>query len=174
MDVYLCVGAWDDPKSKIVQWITSSSYSHAWMEYDSPTWQGRMVVHSDSKGVVIESLSSFYERRGMCSSRAVYKVLSGDTSKGFFFSKNYLGKSYGYLTLFRNASLLLLFKLGMKFLKPVSDVGKYTCAEFVTLFLQNSGLAEELNGEHTWPGLLEEYLNDNPELYKRVYRKVSN
>ncbi len=164
----VCFGRWNDWKSKIICWVTRSEWSHVWLEYESAQWQSTMVVHADSKGVMIEPLTNFHERRKRPSKRLSYKVMAGDVSLGFAQSKQYLGKDYGYLALFKNAIILLLLRFGVKNLSGAKTADKFICSEFALLFLQHSNVHDcELDAKDVWPGRLAEHLETLPEAFER-------
>ncbi len=165
--VTICFGRWADLKSRIIRWITKSEWSHVWIEYNSERWNSRLVVHADSKGVIIEPKSSFLERRKQPLAVVEYEI-SGYTSRAFALSKEYLGKDYGYWTLILNSFLLLARRLGIKNLRGVRDIGKYTCSEFTTLFIQNAGISCKLDAELTWPGKLYDWIIVHLREFKRI------
>lgn len=171
-NVRICFGRWNNLRSKFIRWLTRSKWSHVWIEYNSSIWKDTIVIHVDLKGVIIEGLDNFHKRRGIPSSIIHYKVIKGNLSSGFAKCTSYLGKKYGYWTLFRNSVLLLLRRIGFKNLKPASDSDKFTCSEFVTLLLKHSNVhACNLVPEHTWPGLLAEHFNANSDTFKEVLQK---
>lgn len=167
-EVYICFGRWATLKSWLIRWVTRSEWSHVWIEYSSDRWQSRMVVHSDLKGVIVEPVSNFYERRSRPSASAIYKVSKGRTDLGFLESKRYLGKDYGYIAVIINIFLLLLWRAGFKGLEGVRDVGRYICSEFCTLFIKHCQIPCDLDPEHTWPGKLNDWITSHPNYFRKV------
>ncbi|RLI84122.1 MAG: hypothetical protein DRP01_08415, partial [Archaeoglobales archaeon] len=55
MAIYLGFGNQDNLKSWLIQKVTKGKYSHSWIEYDSSTWGGRMIVHAQDNGIVIQT-----------------------------------------------------------------------------------------------------------------------
>jgi hypothetical protein len=168
--VVIKFGCWDTLKSRLIRWLTKSKWSHVWIEYYSKRWQRPMVVHSDKKGVIIEPSLNFYMRRDPPVESIEYKLHSQqcNLSAGFYDSANYLGKDYGYIALILNSIILILWRMGWKSLKGVRDIGKYTCSEFVTLFIKNCNIRCELDAEYTWPGKLEEWIKTRENYFRKV------
>lgn len=164
-NVYIRFGAWNNLKSKVIRWVTRSKWSHVWIEYDSKRWGGRMVVHADAKGVIIEPLLNFLERRGAPTSTAIYKVNKGNPDSAFIESRYYLGKDYGFRTVILNALLLLLVRLGWQGKGAFRDSGKYVCSEFATLFIKHAEIDCPLDPEATWPGKLADWMETRPDTF---------
>jgi len=180
-NVYICFGRWNDLKSKVIRWITKSEWSHVWLEYNSDEWGHRMVVHADAKGVIVEPVENFWERRKEATHVLSYKVNIGDIKTGFKDSARYLGKDYGYFALIWNALMLILLKLGFKekWLSIAKDLNRYVCSEFAILFLKNARAegASTLDAEAIWPGKLASWLNrsylpgNEPGYVKVIYER---
>lgn len=173
-NVYVCFGRWDNLISRLIRWATKGEWSHCWIEYDSKRWGARMAVHSDRKGVIVEPMTNFIERRGQPLAKAIYKVsnreIDGhkpDLDLGFMRSRHYLGKDYGYFAVISNLIILTLWRAGWKSLEGVQDVGKYVCSEFCALFIKNSEIPTNLDPELTWPSKLSNWMNKRPKRFPK-------
>lgn len=150
MSINFCLGSQSNFHSWLIKRSTQSQYSHTWIEYDSPTWNGMMAVHAVGDGVTIEptpNVQSRYKNIKRFSANNIDNI-----EDGFKKVYTFIGKPYGYVAAIWN---LFLFTIAGVFGKKsftdwirsnlvFRDHKTYLCSEVTTRFLQAAGVPEAL------------------------------
>lgn len=140
--------------SRLIRWATDSPWSHVWIEYWSHIWGGPWAAHAGPTGVVkvpLEQVWTKYPER----IRFDCISLGGD---GFAWARNYIGAPYDYGAIWNGLLFAIHRSTKWEWLRHIAlrNTAKFTCSEFVTGFLQASGIPDVvgLEPELTTPGEL--------------------
>ena len=145
--------------SRLIRWATQSPWSHVWIEYKSMTWGGQwMVVHSASKGVMVEPQERVHARYPK---RKVYECEVGLT-EGLLAIRSHLGADYDYRAVIWNGFLLAVYTaVRLECLRRIvhKNAAKLSCSELVATALKAARIegSDGLDPELTTPGMVDEF-----------------
>jgi len=152
----------------LIRKVTKSVVNHAFIIYQSSTWQSDWAVQVDTKGVRLLPVSKVLHK---AKAYKLYVAKGIDLSVGLRESQGLIGLQYDYMGVL--GFLVYLWRKRFSF-KAARNVlhrkDAMFCSEFVATVLRNAGApgAEDLIPSCTSPRDIMEYLDHEPDLYQCV------
>jgi len=154
----ICFARWKGWFWKLIRKAVGIEWNHAWIEYSSRDFKGKMCFHCTSTGVEAVPPQNIYKNRKL-DRKVSYICADGSAvERGLESHKDYIGYKYDFFGLAWNIILMQLQKvIWWKKLSPYHDDKKFLCSELVASVLKEGGVEEFADVEPILihPGLLE-------------------
>lgn len=148
----VCFGRENNLRSKLIQKVTRSQWSHVWAEIKLPGSEKTWVIHSAADGVVL--VPDRLVRPHYCAIDTLGVKVQDQTVVELAHSFVGAGYDFGVIS---NGFLLVLYNLtGLKPFDPIRNGTKFSCSELITTILKLGGMEglSDMDPELTTPGML--------------------
>jgi len=140
--------------SKVIRWFTKSKASHAYIAFDDRDLGRRIVMEASLYGYKLVQHEHWSKKNKVVKEFTCKKRLT----ESLKYMAGELGKDYDFWSAFGLAARRWV---GKWYKNPFRDPKKLHCSEAMVLFLQQAGLALDLDPESTTPEDLLQYCLQN-------------
>jgi hypothetical protein len=140
--------------SKIIRWFTKSRVSHTYIAFDDSNLEKRIIMEANLYGYKLMQYECWIRKNKVVAEF----VCKEDLTKSLKYMAKELGKDYDFWSAL---GLVVRRWVSKRYKNPFRNSRKMHCSEAITLFLQRTELALELDPKSTTPEDLLQYCLQN-------------